>query len=193
MRTAKTVVHKPPNKENLMYEAILSCSPTQTYMPKIYEENENSLPQQHMGIVDSVATHLYVATNAPHGSLDTSAATIKVGTSNGQVATSVSKANLSIPQLAAYFLTTGYIIPAFTNTLIGVVPIYDASCNVLFKKKNKTVLSPEGKPILQEWRENKLPRLWRFTLKPNDKSIHNYRATNQKSPTSHSAYDLPSI
>ena len=70
-----------------MYEASLSCSPTQMYMPTLYEENENSLPQQHTGIVDSGATHLYIVPNAPHGPLDTSADTIKVGTANGQVVT----------------------------------------------------------------------------------------------------------
>ena len=72
-----------------MYEAILSCSPTQTYMPKKYEGKENILPQQHTVIVDSGATHLYISPNAPHGPLDTSTATIKVGITNGQVATSV--------------------------------------------------------------------------------------------------------
>ena len=56
-------------------------------MPTLCEGNENSLPQQHTGIVDSGATHLYIAQNAPHGLLDTSAATIKVGTANGQGAT----------------------------------------------------------------------------------------------------------
>ena len=71
-----------------MCEAIFSCSPTQTYLPKISEENEKSLPQQHTGIVDSGATHFYIAPNAPHEPLDTSAATIKVGTVNEQVATS---------------------------------------------------------------------------------------------------------
>ena len=72
----KTVVHKPPNKENLMYETNLIYSPTQTYVPKISEENENNLSQQHTGIVDLGATRTYIAPNAPHGPLDTSAATI---------------------------------------------------------------------------------------------------------------------
>ena len=87
-----------------MYEASLSCSPTQSYIPKTYEENENSLPQQHTGIVDSVATHLYIAPNAPHGPLDTSAATIKVGTANGQVATSAAKSTLPIKNWQQTFL-----------------------------------------------------------------------------------------
>ena len=81
--TEKTVVHKPPNKEDLIYEASLSCSPTHTYIPNISEENENILPQQHMGVVDLGATHIYIAPNTPHGPLDTSAATNKGGTANG--------------------------------------------------------------------------------------------------------------
>ena len=102
--------------------------------------------------MDSVATHLYVVPNAPLVLLDTSAATIKVRTASGQVATSVAKATLPIPTLAADFPTTGYIMLSFTNTLIGVGPICDTNCTVVFKKKYVTVLSPEGKPILQGWR-----------------------------------------
>ena len=143
--------------------------------------------------MDSGATYLYIVPNAPHGSLDTSAATIKVGTSNGQVATSAAKATLTIPQLEADFPTTGYIMPTFNNILIGVGPICDANCTVVFKKQDVTVLSTEGKPILQGWREKKLPRLWRFALKPNGRGIQNYKTTNQKRPAAHSAYDLPSI
>ena len=117
-----------------MYEAILSCSPTQTYMPTQYEGKENILPQQHTVIVDSGATHLYIAPTAPHEPLDTSAATIKVGTVNGQVETSAAKATLPIPQLTAYFPTIGYIMSSFTNKLIGVGPICDANCTVFQEK-----------------------------------------------------------
>ena len=53
-------------------------------------------------------------------------------------------------------------MPTFTNTLIGVAPICDANCIVVFRKEDVTVLSPQGKPILQGWREDKLPRLWIF-------------------------------
>ena len=165
-----------------MYEASLSCSPTQTYMPTQYEEKENILPQQHTEIVDLGTTHLYIYPTAPHGPLDTSAATIKLGAANGQVETSAAKSTLSIPQLAADLPTTGYIMPSFTNILIGVGPIRDANFTVVFKKKDLTVLLPEGKTILRGWRENKLPRLWRFALKPTDRSIKYYTTTNQKKP-----------
>ena len=106
------------------------------------DNQEHILPQQKTGIVDSGATHLYISPTAPHGPPDTSSATIKVGTANVQVGTSAAKAALSIPQLAADFPTTGYIMPSFTNTLIGVGPICDANCTVVFKKKDVTVLSP---------------------------------------------------
>ena len=153
-----------------MYEAILIYSPTRnTYIPKLSEENEKNLLPEHTVIVDSGATHLYIAPNAPHGPLDTSATKIRVGTANGQVTTSAAKATLPIPQLAADFPTTGYIMPTFKNTLVGIGPICDANCTVVFKKQDVTVISPEGKPILQGWREKKLPRLWRFALKPNDR------------------------
>ena len=84
-------------------------------------------------------------------------------------------------------------MPPFTDTLIGVGPICDANCTVVFKKKDVTVLSPEGKPIIRGWREKELPRLWRFALKPNYNSIMDYTTTNQTTPAAHVAYDLPSI
>ena len=84
-------------------------------------------------------------------------------------------------------------MPSFTNTLIGFLPICDANCTVVFKKKDVTVLSPECKPILQGCREKKLPRLWRFALKPNDRSIKNYTTKKQKSRAAHSAYNLTII
>ena len=84
-------------------------------------------------------------------------------------------------------------MPSFTNTLICVGLICDANCTVVFKKKDITVLLPEGKTIIRGWIEKKLPRLWRFSLKPNDKSIKDYTTTNRKIPADHSAYNLPII
>ena len=82
---------------------------------------------------------------------------------------------------------------SFTNTIIGVGPICDANCTVVFNKKDVTVLFPEDKTILTGWREKKLPRIWRFALKPNDNIIEDYTTTNQTTPTAHSSYDLPRI
>ena len=107
------------------------------------------------------------------------------------MATSAAKATLPIPQLAADFPTTGYIIPKFTNTLIGIGPICDANYTVVFKRQDVTVISPRGKPIIQWWREKKLPRIWRFALK---RVKQKYTRTNQKRlEAAIIVYDLPII
>ena len=94
--------------------------------------------------------------------------------------------------MAADFPTTGYIMPSFTNTIIGVGPICDADCTVVFTKKYVTVISTKGKAILTGWREKKMPRLCRFSLRPNEKLIKDYTTTSQTTPAAHSAYNLPS-
>ena len=85
--------------------------------------------------------------------MDTTGKHIRVGTANGQVANSTAMATLPTPQVQADFPTKGYMMPTFTNTLIGVGPICDTDCTVVFKKEDVTVLSPKGEPILQVWRE----------------------------------------
>ena len=84
-------------------------------------------------------------------------------------------------------------MPTFTNTLIGVGPICDAHFTVVFSKEYVTVLSPKGKPILQGWRENKLPRLWQFALSPDDRKEKIYTTKSQEGPEANSVYDLPSV
>ena len=95
--------------------------------------------------------------------------------------------------MEADFPTTGYIVPSFTNTLIGVGPICDTDCAVIFTKKDVTVLSPKVKAIITGWREKKMPRLWHFTLKPTENLIKDYTTTIPTTPAVHSAYDLPSV
>ena len=132
MGPAKTVVLNNPNKDNLMYEASLSCSPsTKTY---VSNREENSLPPDQTGIVDSGATHMYISPNAPYVQMNTTAKKIRVGTANGQVASSTATVTLPIPQLDADFPTKGYIMNTFTNTLIIVGPICDANYTVVFRK-----------------------------------------------------------
>ena len=95
---------------------------------------------------------MYIASNAPYEKMDTTEKQIRIGPENVQVAIPTATNTLSTPQLNADFPTKGYIMHTFTNTLIGVGPICDANCTVVFKKEDVTVLSPQGKPILQGWR-----------------------------------------
>ena len=165
---AKTVVLlNNPNKEKLQYEASLSCIPTNNAY--VSNKTDKHLPPEQTGILDSGATHIYIAPMAPYEKMDTTGKHIRLGTVNGQVANSTSMATLPMPQVKADFPTKLYIMPTFTNTLIGVGPICDADCTVVFKKEDVTVLSPKGEPILQGWREDKLPRLWRVALSPDKK------------------------
>ena len=115
--------------------------------------------------------------------MNTTGKHIRLGTANGQVANSTAMATLPITQVKADFPTKGYIIPTFTNTLIGVGPICDADFTVVFNKEDVTVLSPKGKPILQGWREDKLPRLWRVALisyKKRQESTQQQARTDQR-------------
>ena len=56
-----------------------------------------------------------------------------------------------------------------------------------------TVLSPKGEPILQGWREDKLPRLWRVALSSDKKQNGIYKTTSQNRPEASNVYDLPSM
>ena len=85
---------------------------------------------------------MYIAPNAPYGKMNTTKKKVLVGTANGQVASSIAKSMLPIPKLNADFPTKGYMIPTFTNTLIGVGPICVANFTVVFRKEDVTVLSP---------------------------------------------------
>ena len=143
--------------------------------------------------MDSDTNHLYIAPSAPHGPPDTSAATISVGKANGQVENSLEKATLPIPQLAADLTTTGYIMPSFTNTIVGVGPICDADCTVVFTKQDVTLLSPKREAIITGWREKKLPKLCSFALKPTEEMIKNHTSTRLTTPAAHSAYNRQSV
>ena len=126
---AKTVVLlNNPNKEKLQYKASLSCIPTNNaYVSKKIDKH---LPPLKIGIVDSGAIHIYIAPNAQYVKMDTTGKQIRVGTANGQVANSTDMATIPIPQVNAYLPKKGYIMPTFTNTLIGVGTICDGRHNV---------------------------------------------------------------
>ena len=66
------------------------------YIPTTDAQQEHILHQQDTGVVDSGESHLYTASSASHGPADTSAATISVGTANGQVKNSSAKYTLPI-------------------------------------------------------------------------------------------------
>ena len=103
--------------------------PTTTRM---YKRNRQALTTRkngHCGF--RCNTHLHSAERTGC-KMDITGKQIRVGTSNGQVENSTAMVTLLIPQVNAEFPTKGYIMPTFTNTLIGVGPICDANCTVVF-------------------------------------------------------------
>ena len=93
-----------------------------------------------MGIVNLVASHIYISLSAPHGPPDNTAQTVRVDTATGQVQRSSALASLPITHLENYFPTTGHIMPHFTNTLIGVGPICDAKCTFFYQARHYGIL-----------------------------------------------------
>jgi len=192
------------NKQtNLSQSAFSHASPTPTTNTLVTKQNQphtvpvnniSPLPMSDTRITDSDATHIYIAPIAPHGPPDTTTTQVYVGTANGQVMSSSATATLPIPQLQNNFPTTVYIIPSFTNILIGIGPIYDENCTVLFTKEDITVFSPAGKPILTGWREKELPKLWRFALRPRSHDLPpSTEETQTTTLAAYSTYDLSSV
>ena len=107
MAQDKTVVLKNnPNKEKLKYEASLSCSPTNK--AHIADKTPpKHLPPEQTVILDSGATHIYIAPNAPYEKMDATRKNIRVGTANRQVANSTAMATLPIPQEKTDFQQEG--------------------------------------------------------------------------------------
>jgi hypothetical protein len=56
-------------------------------------------------------------------------------------------------------------MPSFPHTLIGLGPFADLGCQTVFSKHAVSVIHPDGHSILDGWREQDDPRLWRFPLK----------------------------
>ena len=103
-------------------------------------------------------------------------------------------ATLPIPQLAADFPTTGYIMPSFTTTLVGVGTICYAECTVLFYKHDVILFSSGGNNILIGWVEKEMPKLWCFSLRPNKELLRHQTPEIKKTTLSkYSAYDLPIV
>ena len=132
----------------LFYNVAPPPSSIPTLLTNTTTDAHQYLPQSDTGVVDSCTNHLYISPTDPHGPTNTSTPNICVGTATGHVERLSTTASLPIPQLVADFMSTGYIMSSFTNTLAGVVLIYDADCKVLFANHDVTLFSPEYKLIL---------------------------------------------
>ena len=176
----------------------LSCSPPTRSPPTT---PHTQLTPASTGIIDSGATGIYFAPDAPVSDKDPQAPPITVGTATGQVQRSSASATLALPQLPSDFPRTGHIMPGFQHTIIGVGPICDANFSVLFNPDSVKIFDPQGRVILSGWREAIGAKLWRMALIPDaaalvvvpDPPPLRPGAAQLATLSAYSAYDLPSV
>ena len=83
---------------------------------------------------------------------------------------------------------------SFHHTIIGLAPICDAECKVIFTKHNFIIYYQEGSPILTVWRERRGARLWRIALTPTPEELPTMpNSADHTNLKAYSAYDLPSV
>jgi hypothetical protein len=127
--------------------------------------NPTNLPPSHTGIANSSASGIYFASNAPVANLNPMAPSVGVRVANGLPVRSVASATLaSAPSLPPAAMQ-GHVMPSFSHTLIGLGPFANLGCQIVFSKHTVLVIHPDGHSILDGWREQDGPRLWRFPLK----------------------------
>jgi hypothetical protein len=129
------------------------------------------LPSAHTGIDNSGVSRFYFAPSAPIANLNPKAPSVGVQVANSLPERSVANATLaSVPSLPPAAMQ-GHVMPSFPHTLIGLVPFADLGCSIVFTKTTVNVIDPDGQSIVEGWREQDGPQLWRFPLKANKPSL----------------------
>ena len=82
-------------------------------------------------------------------------------------------------------------MPNFHHNLMGIGPLCDHGCRVVFEQTKVTVFSKDSTELLRGWRETTGSKLWRFSLRPGD---HPTPPPDwSKGPTALNTHDLPSV
>jgi hypothetical protein len=133
--------------------------------------NPTQLPLSQTGIANSGASGFYFAPGAPVTDLNPKAPIVGIRVANGRPERSVASATLaSAPSLPPAAML-GHVMPSFPHTLIGLGPFANLGCQIIFAKTAVSVIHPDGHTILQGWREQDDPRLWRFPLNATNASL----------------------
>ena len=83
------------------------------------------------------------------------------------------------------------MMPNFHHDLMGIGPLCDHGCCVVFEQTKVTVFSKDSTELLRGWRETTGSKLWRFSLRPGDHPTPSPDWSNV--PTALNAHDLPSV
>ena len=146
------------------------------------------------GIVDYGATDIYFYTDAPIVNIELSAKKVKVGTLTGQNQQSTRTGELDLPHIPLGFPIKGNLMSGFRHNLIGVGPLCDADCTVIFTREAVIVRYQQGTAVLTGWCEASGSRLWRIDLQPGESNLTSMpKNANMATLAAYSAYDPPRI
>ena len=101
---------------------------------------------------------------------------------------------MGLPNLLPDFPRAGKVVPSLHHTFIGLGPICDANCKVIFTKNNVIIYDQGGLLILTGWMEKNGDRLWRIALTPMPEELPTMpNIADHTNIRAYSAYDLPSV
>ena len=120
----------------------MPCSPPPNSTPPDPVSNDDS------AIADTDASGYYLTPKAPCANINPGAVAILVGTAGGAPHHSLATCNVPLSQLP---YVAGHIMPSssFHHSLMGIGPLCDHDCRVLFKKKAVTVFSKDVNNLLR--------------------------------------------
>ena len=88
-------------------------------------------------------------------------------------------------------------MPTLIQNLMGIVPLCEKGCSLIYNKAAVTVLSTTRKVILRGWREVTGTKLWRFFLlsyaQPGWHEGDQPPAPTSYAPEAKSAYNMPGM
>ena len=108
------------------------------------------IPNLDSAISDTGATSIYLTPKAPCANINPNAPKILVGTAGRPPLTASDSCNLLLSNLPHI---SGHRMPQFHHNLMGIGPLCDHGCRVLFEKKTVTVYLQDDDVLLCGWRE----------------------------------------
>ena len=155
-------------------------SPTCSLTPK------NLFSPKDSAIADTSSSGHYLTPNTPCANVNPSALCVLVGTAGGPPQRSSASCNLlpsSLPTTAAH------IMPQLHHNLMGIGPLCDHGCCVLFEETAVTVFSKNNTVLLKGHRKQFGAKLWRLYLHPKNTVLQQCPT----GPIALNANNLPSV
>ena len=119
--------------------------------PPFKVQSQRNHHNDHIIIIVSGTSGFYISKNVPTINFDLTATTITMGNASDQPHQSSGSADWDISNLPTDFPRDGKVIPFFQHNLIGLGPICNTDCKVIFTKNNVIIYDQTESPILMGW------------------------------------------